>query len=79
MGYICPHCGDGLPEDEECPCQAVGDGLDDLDPARAAKRQQARRRQDQMRAAGQVESFTMAEIGDRDGWLCGICQDTARR
>jgi hypothetical protein len=31
-----------------------------------------------MRAAGQVESFTAAEIGDRDGWLCGICLDIAR-
>lgn len=20
MGYICPHCGEGLPEDTECPC-----------------------------------------------------------
>lgn len=78
MGYICPYCGEGLPEDEECPCQAVGDGLDDLDPARAAKRQQDRRRRDQMRAAGPVESFTAAEIGNRDAWLCGICQDTAR-
>jgi hypothetical protein len=22
MGYICPHCGEGLPEDELCPCMA---------------------------------------------------------
>jgi hypothetical protein len=42
------------------------------------KRQQDRRRREQMHAAGQVESFTTAEIGDRDGWLCGICQDIAR-
>ena len=28
-----------------------------------------------MRAAGLLESFTKAEIGDRDGWLCGICKD----
>jgi hypothetical protein len=22
MGYICPYCGEGLPEDEDCPCSA---------------------------------------------------------
>jgi 5-methylcytosine-specific restriction endonuclease McrA len=77
MGYICPYCGEGLPEDEECPCQAAGD-LNDLSFARAARREQDRRRRDQMRAAGPVESFTKNEIGDRDGWVCGICQDTTR-
>jgi hypothetical protein len=29
MGYICPACGEGLPEDEECACMAAGD--DDLE------------------------------------------------
>jgi hypothetical protein len=29
MGYICPACGEGLPEAEECPCMAAGD--DDLE------------------------------------------------
>ena len=77
MGYICPYCGEGLPEDEECPCQAVGDPLD-LSFARTARREQDRRRRDQMRAAGPAESFTKTEIGDRDGWICGICQDTTR-
>jgi hypothetical protein len=28
-----------------------------------------------MRENGQVESFTTHEIGERDGWLCGICRD----
>jgi hypothetical protein len=31
MGYICPYCGEGLPEDEECPCQSFG-GEDDDQP-----------------------------------------------
>jgi 5-methylcytosine-specific restriction endonuclease McrA len=76
MGYICPHCGEGLPEDEECPCQAIGD--DDLGRGRAAKRGQDRRRKCLIRANGSVESFTHAEIGERDDWVCGICQDTNR-
>lgn len=29
MGYICPYCGEGLPEDETCPCQSFADGEDD--------------------------------------------------
>jgi hypothetical protein len=29
MGYICPYCGEGLPEDETCPCQLFGDDEDD--------------------------------------------------
>jgi hypothetical protein len=29
MGYICPYCGEGLPEDEICPCQSFGDDEDD--------------------------------------------------
>jgi hypothetical protein len=31
-----------------------------------------------MRANGPVESFTAAEVGKRDGWVCGICQDVTR-
>jgi hypothetical protein len=77
MGYICPQCSDGL-EDEEGPCQAAGDGPGDLNLAGSAKRQQDQRRRNRMRAAGPVESFTAAEVGHRDAWLCGICQDTAR-
>lgn len=78
MGYICPACGEGLPEDEECPCQAIGDDLDGLAPGRGAKREQDRRRYRQMRTNGPVEAFTAAEIGTRDRWVCGICQDTER-
>jgi hypothetical protein len=25
MGYICPYCGEGLPEDETCPCQSFAE------------------------------------------------------
>jgi hypothetical protein len=28
-----------------------------------------------MRANAPVERFTVAEIGERDRWLCGICRD----
>ena len=31
-----------------------------------------------MRKAGPVEAFDADEIGDRDGWVCGICQDGTR-
>lgn len=31
-----------------------------------------------MRKAGPVEAFTAEEIGHRDGWVCGICQDGTR-
>ncbi len=31
-----------------------------------------------MRANGPVERFTAIEIGERDGWLCGICRDLDR-
>src|SRR5258708_17941200 len=44
----------------------------------SARRAQDGRRRDRMRAAGPLEAFTVAGIGDRDGWACGICQDTAR-
>ncbi len=43
-----------------------------------ANRAQASRRQAQIRANGAGESFTQAEIGERDGWICGICQDSER-
>ena len=34
MGYICPDCGEGLPEDTPCPCtMAGGDFIDQDDPA----------------------------------------------
>src|SRR5216683_6067857 len=78
MGYICPYCGEGLPQDEECPCQLINDVLDDLRPSRAAKREQDQRRRNQIRAAGPVESITATEIGERDDWVCGICPDTVR-
>jgi hypothetical protein len=29
MGYICPYCGEGLPEDETCPCQSYTDEDDE--------------------------------------------------
>jgi len=63
MGYICPACGEGLPEDQECTCTTSGDNVIRAVP----KRRQARRRK-----------FAVAErieIGERDEWLCGICQD----
>jgi hypothetical protein len=31
MGYICPHCGEGLPEDTPCPCAMGPDDDDDDD------------------------------------------------
>src|SRR5258708_7958378 len=42
---------------------------------RAHKRWQDQQRRDRMHANGPVESFTVKEIGQRDDWLCGICQD----
>lgn len=42
-----------------------------------ATRDQDRRRRAAMRRNGPTESFTVAEIGERDGWLCGICLDPA--
>jgi hypothetical protein len=29
MGYICPYCGEGLPDDETCPCQSFVGNEDD--------------------------------------------------
>ena len=31
MGYVCPSCGEGLPEDTPCPCEMGYDDLDDYD------------------------------------------------
>ncbi|SFF03029.1 HNH endonuclease [Streptomyces mirabilis] len=28
-----------------------------------------------MRSNGSVERYTVEEIGERDGWVCGLCQD----
>jgi hypothetical protein len=79
VGYVSPYCGEGLPDDEACPCQAIDDDdPHDRRPGRSARPALDRRRRDRMQAAGPVESFTVAEIGDRDGWVCGICQDMAR-
>jgi hypothetical protein len=43
-----------------------------------ATREQDRLRRSRMRANGPVESFSAAEIGERDGWVCGVCMDHAR-
>lgn len=75
MSHICPSCGEGWPGDEMCPCQH-GDG-DLASRRRAEKRLQDQRRRDKMRVNGPIERFTSNEIGERDGWLCGICRDTA--
>jgi 5-methylcytosine-specific restriction endonuclease McrA len=71
MGYICPYCGEGLPEDELCPCQSGG-------PFDDRQRGNDHRRRIQMKANGPAEAFKRAEIGDRDRWVCGICQDQER-
>ncbi|MGW1801555.1 HNH endonuclease [Streptomyces sp. NPDC001984] len=42
---------------------------------RAVKRTQDRRRRERMRTNGPVESFTPAEIAERDDWMCGLCMD----
>jgi hypothetical protein len=39
-----------------------------------AKRAQDRRRRERMRSNGSTERFTAEEIGERDGWICGLCQ-----
>ena len=41
---------------------------------RDIKNEQDRRRRERLRANGQVERYTVQEIGDRDGWVCGICE-----
>ncbi|MFD7447161.1 HNH endonuclease [Streptomyces sp. NPDC059909] len=40
-----------------------------------AKRAQDRRRRERMRSNGSVERYTTEEIGARDDWICGLCQD----
>lgn len=42
-------------------------------PASSAARD-ARRRLREKGVSGPVESFTKSEIGERDGWRCGICR-----
>lgn len=42
-----------------------------------ATRAQDQRRRVLIRANGPVESFSADEIGERDHWLCGICQDAS--
>ncbi|WP_392671322.1 HNH endonuclease [Streptomyces sp. LN785] len=32
-----------------------------------------------MRSNGDIERFTAEEIGDRDGWVCGLCEDPVDR
>ncbi|MFD6949871.1 MULTISPECIES: HNH endonuclease [unclassified Nocardiopsis] len=48
--------------------------LADLSPAEK-RRRQAWIRRERTRANGPVERFTTREIGDRDGWVCGLCHD----
>ncbi|UUU22816.1 HNH endonuclease [Streptomyces sp. DSM 40750] len=40
-----------------------------------AKRAQDRRRRERMRSNGSVERYTAEEIGGRDDWICGLCED----
>ncbi len=42
-------------------------------PAVRAWKQRSNRRRRALRAAAESEPYTLAEIGDRDGWRCGIC------
>ncbi|MFF3942337.1 HNH endonuclease [Streptomyces phaeofaciens] len=44
-----------------------------------ARRAQDRLRRDRLRSNGSAEPYTVAEIGERDGWLCGLCQDPVDR
>ncbi|WEH17345.1 HNH endonuclease signature motif containing protein [Streptomyces sp. VNUA24] len=49
-------------------------------PSRSeAKRVQDRRRRARLRAHGRVERYDVAEIGVRDGWVCGLCGDPVDR
>lgn len=49
----------------------------DLPPPRRseAKRAQDRRRRERLQGNGSVERYTAVEIGERDGWICGLCRD----
>ncbi|MFM9590260.1 HNH endonuclease [Streptomyces scabiei] len=48
-------------------------------PRSEAKRVQDRRRRARMRGNGPVERYDVAEIGARDGWVCGLCGDPVDR
>jgi hypothetical protein len=55
-----------------------------IDAKRQARRSEARRewhrqRRERLRTNGLRESFSMEEIGGRDGWVCGICLDPIDR
>ncbi|MFF5855749.1 HNH endonuclease [Streptomyces sp. NPDC012751] len=41
----------------------------------AARRAQDRRRRERLRGGGGGERYTVDGIGERDGWICGLCQD----
>lgn len=75
-GYMCPYCGEALPEAGKCPCQVVEVVLGHA--ARVAKRRSDSWRRDKMQASGPVEALSAVQIGDRDSWICGICQDGIR-
>ncbi|MEU3979458.1 HNH endonuclease signature motif containing protein [Streptomyces sp. NPDC026672] len=40
-----------------------------------AKRAQDRRRRERVRDKGGAGRYTVEEIGERDGWVCGLCRD----
>ncbi|WP_328920794.1 HNH endonuclease [Streptomyces sp. NBC_00208] len=44
-----------------------------------AKRAQDQRRRQRMRSNGDIERFTAEEIGERDGWVCGLCEGPVER
>ncbi|MFF9850209.1 HNH endonuclease [Streptomyces litmocidini] len=46
---------------------------------RAIKRRQNRRRARRMRENGPRDSYTLMQIGERDGWRCVICHSTVNR
>lgn len=46
---------------------------------REAKAEMDQRRRERLRNNGPREPYTNEVIGDRDGWICGICQDRVDR
>jgi HNH endonuclease len=46
---------------------------------REARWKQERQRRERLRTNGPRESFTLEDIGDRDGWVCGLCLDPIDR
>ena len=46
---------------------------------RAIKRRQNRRRAQRIRESGPRDAYTLAQIGDRDGWRCVICHSAVDR